>query len=81
MEFVFPGYSHISVDAARCNGKPCIKGTRITVETVLGFLASGQSVDDFVNEYYWVPKEAVMEALGFASRMMSWSLIQMKEAS
>ena len=45
---VFPG---ISMDPKIRFGKPCIAGTRIDVATVLGGLASADSVDGLVSEY------------------------------
>ena len=54
MEMIFPDFPNISVNPERCAGKPCIKGTRIPVDSVLAYLASGMSTDDFVKEFYWV---------------------------
>ena len=34
-----------------CNGRPVIRGTRITVQTILEFLEAGDSVDDILEEY------------------------------
>ena len=81
MEMTFPDFPRISVNPERCTGKPCIKGTRIPVDSVLGYLAGGMSVDDFVTEYHWVTKEDVLEALAFASLMMSGRYIPLQKAS
>jgi len=71
MEMIFPDFPSISVNPERCAGKPCIKGTRIPVDSVLAYLASGMNKDDFVKEFYWVKKEEVQEALSFAGAMGS----------
>mgnify|MGYP002356140464 CR=1 FL=1 len=34
-----------------CNGRPVIRGTRIAVQTVLEFLAAGDSIEDVLQEY------------------------------
>jgi uncharacterized protein (DUF433 family) len=34
-----------------CNGRPVVRGTRIAVQTVLEFLAAGDSVEDVLEEY------------------------------
>lgn len=34
-----------------CNGRPVVRGARITVQTVLEFLAAGDSIDDVLEEY------------------------------
>ena len=41
----------ITVNPDICNGKPVIRGTRITAQTVLEFLAAGDSVEDVLEEY------------------------------
>jgi len=42
---------YISIDPAIRFGKPCVKGTRITVYDVLGWLASGMSFSDVLEDY------------------------------
>lgn len=54
-----------------CNGKPVIRGTRITVQTVLEFLAAGDSVEDVLAEYPSLVAEDVRACLDYASRVMA----------
>lgn len=54
-----------------CNGKPVIRGTRITVQTVLEFLAAGDSVDDVLEAYPRLTKADVQACLRHAVTMMS----------
>lgn len=49
-------------------GKPCIKGTRISVEFILELIASGGSVDGIVNAYPHLPKRAVLQAVLYAAQ-------------
>ena len=49
------------------NGKPIIKGTRISVEFILELLASGMTQDDIIKEYKHLKKEDVLAALEFAA--------------
>jgi uncharacterized protein (DUF433 family) len=51
-------------------GKPCIKGTRISVEFILELIASGASQDDIVRAYPMVRREDVEDALRFAARSL-----------
>jgi uncharacterized protein (DUF433 family) len=44
-------HAHISTDPAVMMGKPCIKGTRITVELILRKLGSGRSFSDLLEAY------------------------------
>ena len=53
-----------------CNGRPVIRGTRITVQTVLEFLAAGDSVEDVLEEYPSLTRADVQACLDFASRLM-----------
>src|SRR6266566_2786797 len=54
-----------------CNGKPVIKGTRIAAQTVLEFLAAGDSVEDIVEEYPALKREDVQACLDYASKLMA----------
>ena len=62
---VFPG---ITMDPKIRFGKPCIAGTRIDVATVLGGLASGDSVDDLISEYQ-LTREQISAALRYAAHL------------
>ncbi len=48
-------------------GKPVIKGTRITVESILEELAAGKQMDDLLNAYPRLTKESIWAALQFAA--------------
>jgi uncharacterized protein (DUF433 family) len=43
--------NRISIAPDVCNGRPVVRGTRIAVQTVLEFLAAGDSVEDLLEEY------------------------------
>ncbi|MBI5397344.1 MAG: DUF433 domain-containing protein [Verrucomicrobia bacterium] len=61
----------ITVDADVCSGKPVLRGTRITVQTVLEFLAAGDSVEDVLEEYPALSRADVQACLEYASRLMA----------
>ncbi len=48
-------------------GKPCIKGTRVTVGTLMGLLASGADIAGILELYPYLVAEDVMAALAHAS--------------
>jgi uncharacterized protein (DUF433 family) len=52
-------------------GKPILKGSRISVELVLEWMASGATIQDIVNKFPHLTEEAVKEALLYASKFMS----------
>jgi uncharacterized protein (DUF433 family) len=48
-------------------GKPCIKGTRITVELILRKLGAGRSFADLLDDYPQLAEEDLRAALAFAA--------------
>lgn len=62
--------SRITVDPNICNGKPTIRGKRITVQTILEFLAAGDSQEDILKAYPSLEPDDIKAALEFASKMM-----------
>ena len=58
----------IVIDPDICNGKPTIRGTRITVQTILEFLAAGDSIEDVLEEYPSLSREDIQAGLKFASQ-------------
>jgi uncharacterized protein (DUF433 family) len=59
--------NRIFIDNQIRSGKPCIKGTRITVYDILGYLSAGDSIDQIVLNFPKLTKEDVLAALEFAS--------------
>lgn len=59
--------SIISLEPGKRGGKPCIRGLRITVQDVLGWLASGMSSDEIVADYPELTKDDVLACLAFAA--------------
>lgn len=51
-------------------GKPVIKGTRISVELILGWLANGWSFDNIIEAYPHIGREDILAALSFAAEML-----------
>lgn len=48
-------------------GKPCIKGTRISVYDVLSWLASGMSNEDIISDYPQLTKDQILACLAFSA--------------
>jgi uncharacterized protein (DUF433 family) len=57
----------IVVDPAIRSGKPCVKGTRITVYDILEYLAGGMSEDDVLRDFQGLVRDDVRAALEFAA--------------
>ena len=60
----------ITINPDVCNGKPTLRGTRITVESVLGYLAAGDSADEILKEFPALEPADIQASLAFASRLM-----------
>lgn len=60
----------ITIDPMVCNGKPTIRGKRITVQTILEFLSAGDSTEDVLHQYPSLEQEDIQACLRFAVRLM-----------
>ena len=54
-------------------GKPVVKGTRLTVEFILGLLAQGSTFDEIIEEYQGITSEDIRACLLFASKSLESS--------
>jgi len=48
-------------------GKPCIKGTRISVYDVLGWLAAGMTIEEVIHDFPQLSKEQILACLGYSA--------------
>jgi uncharacterized protein (DUF433 family) len=53
-----------------CHGKPCIRGMRYPVETILEWLASGMSMEDILGDYPDLEREDILASLSFATQLV-----------
>ncbi len=61
---------HIVLDARVVTGKPVIKGTRLTVDFILGLLAEGWSEDDILSNYPGLTREDILACLAYAQERL-----------
>jgi len=57
----------IHLDPGVMGGKPCIRGTRITVGLIVGLIAAGRSVDEILAAYPDLTREDISAALTYAA--------------
>ncbi len=57
----------ITIEPGKRSGKPCIRGMRITVYDVLGYLASGMSKKEILNDFPELTEEDILACLQFAA--------------
>lgn len=63
--------SRITIDPNICNGKPTIRGKRITVQSILEFLAAGDTTVEILEQYPILEEEDIKGCLEFASKLMN----------
>ncbi len=57
----------ITLDPNVMGGKPCMRGMRVTVGTIVGMLATGNSTEDILKAYSYLEIEDIHEALAYAA--------------
>ena len=59
----------ITIDPEICHGKPCIRGLRYPVETILELLSAGMTVEEILADYEDLEREDILAALAYARRL------------
>lgn len=67
-------YGRTSIDPDVCNGKPTIRGKRITVHTVIDYLSAGESVSEILHQHPSLEAEDIPACLEFANSPINQSL-------
>lgn len=57
----------ITIEPGKKGGKPCIRGMRITVNDILGWLASGMTIPDILADYDELNQNDIYAALSYAT--------------
>lgn len=68
-------FERITHNPAVMGGKPCVRGMRITVGTILGLMASGHSRDRILTAYPYLENADLDEILAYAA----WRLEEREE--
>ena len=67
--------SIITLEPGKRGGKPCIRSLRIAVEDVLGWLASGMTMEEVIADYPELTRQDVLACLAYAAdreRRVAW---------
>lgn len=64
-----PLLSRITIDPGVCHGKPCVRGLRYPVETLLELLSSGMTTDEILADYEDLERDDLLAAFAFAARL------------
>ena len=57
----------ITIQMDRRRGKPCVRNSRIAVEDVLSYLASGMTAEEILDDFPSLEREDILACLGFAA--------------
>ena len=63
-------FTRITVDPARMNGVPCIRGLRVPLATVVDMVADGMTADEILRAYPDLQSDDIREALQFAAETL-----------
>jgi uncharacterized protein (DUF433 family) len=69
--------SRITVDPEICHGKPCIRGLRYPVETILEYLAGGDTTEKLLKQFPDLEREDIQACHDFARQMLSAKTIHL----
>ena len=65
----------ITLSDELCNGKPTIRGMRISVQTILEYLSAGDTPEEILKQYPLLEPEDISACLQFASDLMKRGFI------
>jgi len=71
----------ITIDPEICHGKPTIRGLRYPVETILGLLGSGMSIEEILEDYEDLKRDDILAVLKYASKLADVKSVSKLEAA
>jgi uncharacterized protein (DUF433 family) len=60
-------FDRVTVEPDKLEGKPCIRGLRVTVETMVRLVAAGWSFEQILTEYPDLERPDIQQALAYAA--------------
>lgn len=70
----------ITIEPEVCHGKPTIRGLRYPVNSILEYLAAGDSIEDLLNEFTDLERDDILACFAYASASMKLKDIQVPAA-
>jgi len=64
-------YPKITFKPGRRSGQPCIRNLRITVGDILGYLASGMTQEEILDDFPELTRDDILAALAYASQQLN----------
>ena len=63
------------MDPEKCFGKPCVRGLRMPVASILAYLSGGMTIEEILKQWPELEREDIYQALGFAATLMQETLV------
>ena len=79
MELRHYKFERITLDPNKCFGKPCIRGLRIPIASILSYLSSGMTIEDILQSWPELESEDIYQALAYASWAMEERVVLLKD--
>lgn len=77
MEIKHYKFDRITLDPDKCFGKPCIRGMRMPITSILSYLSSGMTIEEILEEWPELEREDIYQSLGYASWVMQERVISL----
>ncbi|MBI4208322.1 MAG: DUF433 domain-containing protein [Deltaproteobacteria bacterium] len=68
-------FNRITLNPDKCFGKPCIRGLRMPIASILAYLGSGMTVEEMLKEWPESELEDIYQALGYAALSMEERIV------
>jgi uncharacterized protein (DUF433 family) len=65
----------ITIEADKCGGRPCIRGTRIRVTDILASLAGGATPEEILRHFPYLESDDIKAALAYAARQTDHAVL------
>ena len=79
MELHHYKFERITLDPNKCFGKPCIRGLRIPIASILNYLSSRMTIEDILQSWPELEREDIYQALAYASWAMEERVVLLKD--
>ncbi len=81
MEIRHYRFDRITLDPEKCFGKPCVRGLRMPIASILSYLSSGMTVDDVLKAWPELEREDIFQALAYAAWAMQERLVLIEKSA
>jgi len=78
MEIRHHQFDRITMDPEKCFGKPCVRGLRMPVASILAYLSGGMSIEEMLKQWPDLEREDIHQALGFAAALMEEKIVPLE---